>query len=303
MSVFKTFVLGFAASVTTVAVASAADLPSRKSAPLAPAAGPACYEKEGVPTDVFGFTTGSDVNDKGALSGSAVYGGAYGTRFGKLHSHTGTLQLSYGAFECAEIGPYIFGNRTDAKILGFSSDTSAYGGGVEMKYKLLGRDVHGVGLTLVLDPSVARNDPSGFGNGNFNVYNTGLRMFLDKTLVPGKLYGAINVSHDMTWTGDGSYFRSSTFTVGAALSYQVVDGFYLGAEARHQRRYADLGFGNEAGYATFVGPNFYWQATKALGITAAYNIQVAGKAKGVTGDLDLVNFNQHNLKVKAAYSF
>lgn len=303
MSSFKTLALGFAFSLASVVAASAADLPSRKAAPLAPAAGPACYEKEGVPTDVFGFTTGSDVNDRGALSGSVNYFGAYGTRFGKLHSHTGLVQLSYGLFNCVEVGPYLFGNRTDTKVLGVSTDISAYGGGVEMKYKLLGRDVHGIGLTLVLDPSAARNDPSGFGNPNFTVYNTGLRLFIDKTLVPGKLYGAINISHDMSWSGNSSYFRSSTFTVGAALSYQVVDGFYLGAEARHQRRYADLGFGNEAGYATFVGPNFYWQATKALGITAAYNIQVAGKAKGVTGNLDLVNFNQHNLKVKLAYSF
>jgi hypothetical protein len=175
MSSFTSLALGFAFSVAAVTAASSADLPSRKAAPVAPAAGPSCYEKEGVPTDVFGFTTGSDINDKGALSGSAVYGGAYGTRFGKLHSHTGTLQLSYGLLDCVEVGPYIFGNRTDTKILGFGSDVSAYGGGVEMKYKLLGRDVHGVGLTLVLDPSAARNDPSGFGNPNFTVYNTGLR--------------------------------------------------------------------------------------------------------------------------------
>jgi hypothetical protein len=294
--------LALTALATTAAFAS--DLPSRKGAPVAPvAAGPACYEKEGIPTDAFGFTTGSDVNDHKALSGSLTYGGSYGTRFGSFNSHTGTLQASYGLFPCAEFGPYLVGNVTRASFDGTSADINAYGGGLEMKYKLLGRDVHGIGLTAVIDPSVTRNDISGFGNPNFTVYNTGLRLFADTTLIPGKLYAALNLSHDMTWTGPSGYFKNSTFNVGAALAYQVVDGFYLGGEVRHQRRYADLGFGREAGYATFAGPNFYWQATKALGITAAYNVQIAGKAKNAPGDLDLVNFNQHQLKVKAAYSF
>lgn len=292
-------------SALAATAASAADLPSRKGAPVAPvtATGPACYEKEGVPTDVFGFTTGSDVNDHKALSGSLVYGGAYGTRFGTFNSHSGTAQLSYGLFPCAEVGPYLFGNGTNASVGGVSLDSTTYGGGIEMKYKLLGRGVHGVGLTLVVDPSVAWVDPSGLGNSNLRVYNTGLRMFADTALVPGKLYAALNVSHDMTWTGPNQYFKSSTFNIGAALAYQVTDGLYLGGEVRHQRRYGDLGFNNDLGYATFAGPNFYWQATKALGITAAYNVQIAGKAKNTPGNLDLVNFNQHVLKVKAAYSF
>jgi hypothetical protein len=285
-------------------LALAADLPSKKGGPVAPvAAGPACYEKEGIPTDAFGFTTGSDVNDHKALSGSLTYGGSYGTRFGSFNSHTGTLQASYGLFPCAEFGPYLVGNTTRASLGGFSADANAFGGGLEMKYKLLGRDVHGIGVTAVIDPSATRNDISGFGNSNFAVYNTGLRLFIDKTLIPGKLYAAINISHDMTWTGISIFSRSSTFNIGAALSYQVVDGFYLGGEVRHQRRHAELGFSREAGYATFAGPNFYWQATKALGITAAYNVQIAGKAKNAPGDLDLINFNQHQLKVKAAYSF
>lgn len=285
-------------------VAIAADLPSSKGTPAAPvAAGPACYEKDGVPVDAFGFTQGSDINDLKALSGSLGYNGSYGTRTGSFNSHTGTLQMSYGLLPCVEVGPYVLGNATRASLGGFSTDVNAYGVGSEFKYKLLGRDVHGVGLTVVVDPSVTRNDVSGFDNGAFNVYNTGVRLWADKTLIPGKLYGALNISHDMTWTGPSAYFRSSTLTLGAALSYQVADGFYVGGEVRHQRRYADLGFGNDVGNATFAGPNFYWQATKAFSITAAYNVQVAGKAKNAPGNLDLINFNQHQLKVKAAYNF
>jgi hypothetical protein len=281
--------------------AFAADLPARKGAPAAPPALSACAESEGVPTDAFGFTTGSDVADQGSFGPSLTYGGGYGARAGRLNGHGLTLQGSYGLLPCLEIGPYLLGGYTDASSGGVSADARSVGAGAEIKYRLLGRDLHGVGLTLVLDPSVNRTDPD--GAGRFTTYNTGIRIFADRTLIPGKLYGAVNLSHDLTWTGPSPYGRSSTLTLGASLAYQALEGVYLSGEVRHQRRYDDLGFGNEAGHATFAGPGVYWQASKQLALSAAYNIQIAGKAKGEPGNLDLTNFSQHLVKLKAAYSF
>lgn len=281
--------------------AFAADLPSRKGAPAAPPVASACTESEGIPTDAFGFTTGSDVAEAGSFGASLTYGGGFGIRDGRQAAHGLQLQGSYGLFPCFEIGPYLLGGYTDATLAGASADSRSFGAGVEMKYRLLGRDLHGIGLTVVVDPSFNRIDPT--GAGNFTGYNTGIRLFADKTLIPGKLYAALNLSHDLSWTGPSPYLRSSTFTVGGSLAWQVIDGVYLSGEVRHQRRYSDLGFGTEAGYATFAGPGVFWQATKQLAISAAYNVQIAGKAKGVAGDLDLTNFSQHLVKVKLAYSF
>jgi len=294
--------LALALLAGTACTAMAADLPSRKGAPAAPApAVSACTESEGIPTDAFGFTTGSDVADVGSFGPSLTYGGAFGTRVGTSNGHGLTLQGSYGLLPCFEVGPYVLGNFTNASAGGISADERAYGAGVEMKYKLLGRDMHGLGLTLVIDPSATRIDPE--GAGRFTSYNTGIRLFADKTLIPNTLYAAINVSQDLTWTGPSPYARSSTFTVGGSLAWQVQEGVYLSGEVRHMRAHNDLGFGNEAGYATYVGPGVFWQATKQLAISAAYNIQVAGKAKGEPGDLDLTNFSQHLVKVKLGYSF
>ncbi|KRE14266.1 hypothetical protein ASE66_12780 [Bosea sp. Root483D1] len=281
--------------------ALAADLPSRKGASVAPPVLSACTESEGIPTDAFGFTTGSDVAEVGSFGASLTYGGGFGVRDGRQAAHGLQLQGSYGRFPCFEIGPYLLGGYTDATIADTKADSRSAGAGVEMKYRLLGRDLHGIGLTIVVDPSFNRTDPT--GAGNFTTYNTGIRLFADKTLIPGKLYAALNLSQDLTWTGPSPYLRSSTFTVGGSLAWQLIDGLYLSGEVRHQRRHNDLGFGKEAGYATFAGPGIFWQASKQLAISAAYNIQVAGKAKGVPGDLDVTNFSQHVLKVKAAYSF
>ena len=284
------------------APATAADLSSRKGAPVAPApAVSACTESEGIPTDAFGFTTGSDVADVGSFGPSLTYGGGFGTRGGSANSHGLTLQGSYGLFPCFEIGPYVLGNITSASTGGVSADSRAFGAGVEMKYKLLGRDMHGLGLTLVIDPSLNRTDPD--GAGRFTTYNTGIRIFADKTLIPNTLYAGLNISHDLTWIGPSPYQRSSTFTVAGALAWQVQEGLYLSGEVRHMRAHNELGFGKEAGYATFAGPGVFWQATKQLALSAAYNVQVSGKAKGQPGNLDLTNFSQHLVKVKLGYSF
>lgn len=284
------------------APAVAADLSSRKGAPVAPPPVVSiCTESEGIPTDAFGFTTGSDVADTGSFGTSLTYGGAFGTRTGSSNGHGLTLQGSYGLFPCFEIGPYLLGNITSASAGGVSADSRAFGAGVEMKYKLLSRNMHGIGLTVVIDPSLNRADPD--GAGRFTTYNTGIRIFADKTLIPNTLYAGLNISHDLTWTGPSPYQRSSTFTVGGALAWQVQEGLYLSGEVRHMRSHNELGFGNEAGYATFVGPGVFWQATKQLALSAAYNIQVSGKAKGEPGNLDLTNFSQHLVKVKLGYSF
>lgn len=285
----------------TATASLAADLPSRKGAPVAPPVASACTESEGIPTDAFGFTTGSDVADPGSFGASLTYGGAYGTRLGSSNSHGLQLQGSYGLAPCLEVGPYLLGGFSRSSFAGVSADERSFGAGIETKYKLLGRDMHGIGLTAVIDPSFNRIDPD--GAGRFTTYNTGLRLFADRTLVPGKLYAALNLSQDMTWTGPDPYARSSTFTVGGSLAWQVLEGVYLSGEVRHQRAHNTLGFGKEAGYATFAGPGVFWQATKQFAISAAYNVQVAGKAKNEPGNLDLTNFSQHLVKVKAAYSF
>lgn len=297
----QTAALAFVATLLASTVAPAADLPSRKGAPVAPPALSACSESEAIPTDIFGFTTGSDVADKDSFSPSLSYFGGYGARLGASNSHLGQLQGSYGLLPCLEVGPYLLGAYANSSLGGVDADSRGFGAGVETKYKLLGRDTHGVGVTAVIDPSVLRIDPD--GAGRFTAYTTGLRLFIDKTLVPGKVYAALNLSQDISWTGPSPYARSSVFTIGGALAWQALEGVYLSAEVRHQRAYDTLGFKRETGYATFAGPGVYWQATKEFAISAAYNIQIAGKAAGEPGNLDLTNFSQHLVKVKAAYSF
>lgn len=326
----STLVLGFAGLVALSSAAFAADMPTRVMKPSAPvAASAACKETSGLPTDIFGFTTGSDVNDLGSLSAALEYNGNYGTRFGRLSGHLLKGQVSYSPFPCFEIGPTIQGTSVSAGRTTFGLDQRQYGTTVEMKYKLLGRATHGVGLTITTEPGAFnRQYRSGFVDvfGNpFSpsgaVYSNVARILIDFEIMKDRLYGAINLEHGAVWDDPVSqsagfglknpgFFKSSTLNIRAALAAKLSDTFYLGVEGSHQRAYTGIFLNQSLGNAWFVGPTFLWQATDKLAITGAYNYQFAGQtrdAQNVIGasskGVDLVNFNRHLLKLKLGYSF
>jgi hypothetical protein len=294
----------------------AADAPNRIKKPTAPvAASQACLETSGLPTDVFGFTTGSDVGDLKSLGGALEYNGNYGTRFGKLYGHLAKAQLSYVPVNCFEVGPTIQGLTVSADRSTFGFDTRQLGGTVEMKYKILGRATHGVGLTITSEPGIFnRQYNSGFLplKPSGAVVSNLARVLIDFELVKDKLYGAINLEHSAVWDRpilagipDTGYARLSNVNIRAALAYKVSDTFYLGAEASHQRAYTGIFMSNDLGNAWFAGPTFFWQASEKLSVTGAYNYQFAGQTNGFVPSkgVDLLNFNRHQAKLKLGYSF
>lgn len=335
---FKALATGVTLSLLAATGSLAADLPRRvvKSPPPAPSL--ACKETAGLPTDVFGFTTGSDVNDLGALSGAVQYNGNYGARFGRLSGHNVFAQLSYSPFSCFEIGPTIQGFTQSASATTYGLDLRQFGGTVEMKYKLLGRATHGVGVTFTTEPGVFNRrystlsnavgfpvfaDP--FGNAlrpSGPVFSNLARVLIDFELIKDRLFGAINLEHVAIWDdpvspanvfGSKEYFKTSGLNIRASLAYKLTDSFYLGVEGSHQRAYLGTFLNRDLGNAWFVGPTFYWQATDKLAISGAYSIQVAGETETAFlptvpfqragGDSDLLNFSRHLAKFKIAYSF
>ena len=316
------------ALATAASGARAADIPGRAIKPTpAPEPSLACKETAGLPTDIFGFATGSDVNDLGSLSGSIEYNGNFGTRFGWAKGHLLKGQLSYSPLPCVEIGPTIQGATVAAAATTLGVNSHQFGGTVEMKYKLLGRSEHGVGLTFTTEPGAFdRTYRSGFADAFGNPFRPSgtlvsnlARVLLDFELVKDRLYGAVNLEHMATWddavtpfngfTNPG-YFKSSGFNIRAALAYKLNDSFYLGVEGSHQRAYLGTFLNRELGQAWFAGPTFYWQATEKVSITGSYNYQFAGQTKdafnlyGVSSKgVDLFNFNRHLAKLKVAYSF
>lgn len=303
---FKTLVTSGLAAFSLGSIAFAADLPARKGAPVAPPASTACLENNTLATDVFGFTVGSDVTDVGSYGGTLTANGNFTARSQRLTGVTGIAQIATGLFRCFEVGPYVYLNGTTARDrAGLSGNSSLYGGGVEFKYKFLGRDVHGVGATLDLDLSGNGNRFSGIlGAGNDSSFNLAARLFLDRELVADKLYGAINLEHISTYSSRiGALVDGSQFNIRAALAAKVLPNLYLGAEAWYSRTYLGSGYGTYLGDGFFIGPNALWAINDKWTLNAAYQVQVAGKSRVVPGNLNLTAYNQHYARIKLGYAF
>lgn len=304
------------------APAAAADLRGRDSAEAPPPPSQACRETAGLPPDIFGFATGSDVADLGSWSAGAEYGGAFGMRHGELQAHGLKLQVSTSPFACLEVGPSLTlgWGRSHQRLGQTSSSNSAVGGGIEFKYKLLGRSIHSFGLTLVIEPTLAGgrsrfNDPFAppalIGHGLL-AGNTS-KVLLDAELMKDRLYGAINIEHVAAFTQNGvngcatlggsGYCRASNLNLRAALSLKLADSFYLGGEGSHQRAYDGAFLNLNLGYAWFLGPNFLWQINDTISLNGSWSMQVAGRTNGQTSGLNLEQFNRHVAKMKLGYAF
>lgn len=260
-----------------------------------------CDDLDDAPTDAFGFTDGSGIADLGRGSLGLTLGGSAGVREGRSLNRNGTLQGSYGLLPCLEISASLFGGTTRSTIARERLKDRSHGGGFEAKYRLLSHRDHGLGLSLGLETGLERNDDR--LTGRYSSYNTAFKLLADRIIVPGTLYGAVNVSHNLIWNGPEPYQRSATTAIGASLAWQFRDGFYLSGEVRHLRQQNSLGLGNHAGHATFVGPGIYWQATEELAISLAYNVQVAGHERGRNRPLDLMNFSRHLVQLDIGWSF
>jgi hypothetical protein len=324
--ILKSIAIAGVAAAFSMGGASAADMPGKVAKPTPPPApNNACLESAGLPTDIFGFSSGSDVADLGAWGGSLEYNGAYGTRFGALAGHNIKAQVSTSPIRCLEIGPSLnYGSSRLSQRIGLTTfSTQAFGGQIEFKYKLLGRSVHGIGLTVTAEPGYSGvrnrfNDPlTPFsGSEGSKLGTNSFKVLTDFAIIPDRVYGAFNVEYGQAWASNeplglngcgalnsGAWCRASSLNLRAAVSAKLAENFYLGVEGQHLRSYSGTFLNQLNGQAWFVGPTLFWQATEKLAVSGTFATQVAGKAQSVPNSLDLNNFSRHVAKVKLGYSF
>jgi hypothetical protein len=142
--------------------------------------------------------------------------------------------------------------------------------------------------------------------GENDLYGADLRVMLDYEFVPKKVFGALNLAyrpegHNLA---DGTSTTTSTLEAGAAISSKVTDSVFLGAEVRYLAHYEGAFFNSFDGWALFVGPTIYASLGENAYIGAAWNVQVAGGAAAEPGqNLDLVNFERHQFRIKSGIVF
>jgi hypothetical protein len=258
---------------------------------------------------IFGFTEGSGIGLEGEKEVSTETVARFGKRDGhysasetKLEFETTPnqyIQLEMGAL----VATHKISGVTDLDDRNQVALSGAFG---ELRYLLLDRGPSSpLAVTLSVEPEWHRIDET----GGARVVNYGLetKINADLELLKNRAYLGFNLLYEPEATRNdmGTWDKESKFGVSTALAYRVTPQVTLGAEVWYLRHYEGSWFNTFTGDAMFVGPTLYVRLARKLFMTAAWNVQVAGREFTDNGtlNLNLSEFTRHRAKLKFAYEF
>ncbi len=257
--------------------------------------------------NLFAFVVGTDIGNVGEVELETETSGAFGKRSGSFAAHSSALSIESTPARNfrRELGALV--DRHDISAVADLDDvhrTSFQGLSFETRYRLLDRQQSGIGLSLLAEPHWLRTgDASG---QRVAQYGAGFAMLIDKELIADRIVVAFNLLYEPDAVQSrltGMWSHEAVAGAGSGLMVQLQPGFSVGAEARYLRAYDSLGFNRFAGQALFIGPAVFYRASESLRMTAAWNVQAAGKAVADPGTLDLTNFSRHEFKIRVGYQF
>jgi hypothetical protein len=181
-------------------------------------------------------------------------------------------------------------------------------------------------LAFSLEPGIGFRDPGGGERGRG--YGLEAKLILDGALEPDRVFGAVNLLYEVerfrprglaAYDEDGERVslrdpqaatfarapaeRETTVGVSGALAFRVADKVFLGGEARYLRKYEGFDLRTFEGQAFFLGPTFLAELAENVTLSGTWSVQVAGRARGAPGRLDLDNFQQHQARLKLSIDF
>jgi hypothetical protein len=264
--------------------------------------------------DLFGFTTGSDIGKVGDAELSLDTQLRATRRGGRYRVWSPSLEAEYVPAENFSFaGSIAFESFNIRGVQGLEDrETSGVSEvGAEFKYGILTRKQDGVGLTISLAPQLGFFEDDTGARGTRTAAE--MRLSADTELVRDRVFGALNVSYEpevfrfrSSVDGNGEPTRTerdSTLGISGALSFRLSQTLFAGGELRYLRKYEGLAFRSFQGEALYLGPTLSWQATDKVSVSAAWNTQIAGHAKGQPGSLDLDDFDRHQARLKLKVSF
>lgn len=256
---------------------------------------------------VFGFTTGSDIGPPGHKHLIVTNDLALGKRAGSYAAGEHAIEYAFTPWKDFHIG--ISGGLSSHAIAGvpgfddrrqYTFDHVA----VEFRQRLMDRKTSPFGLTFVIEPHWGRVDEA--SGERVNKTEVEFTLAADKELIADRLFVAFNAFYTPELArslATGETERSSAAGVSFAVMQRVLPQLYAGAELRYARAYDGLALGQFAGQAVFLGPMLYTKLAPNLALIAAWSSQIAGRAVGAPGPLDLDNFERHRARLKMVVDF
>jgi hypothetical protein len=256
---------------------------------------------------LFGLTEGSDIGTAGERElelEAAVRTGKGGGTYRVLSQATAlklTLTDSFRVSPLVAIDRHNIGGvpgLLDRNQWAFSEVA------FEMKYRVLDRQAAPFGFTLVATPSFARIDET--SGERTESYGVGFAALADRELIANRLMVAFNAAFATGASQQrmtGVWEHDSALAASAALSGRVSERVFVSGEVRYERAFDGMGLDRFAGHSWFVGPAIYVRLSEQAWMSVVWNTQIAGRAAGEVGSLDLTNFERHLFKARLGIAF
>ena len=259
--------------------------------------------------DLFGFTSPTDVGDRGDRGIAFELSSRAGKRAGSYWSPTLKTQFSFTPAENigVALSPWVTAhrirgvptleNRTSTRFDGFSG---------EVAYRFVERTpTNPFAATIAAEPRVARVDA--MAGEEVRSYGGEVKLLVDGVIVPGRLYGAVNLNYafgtQRGYAPGERWADSSGTTVSGALTYQFSDRLFAGVEGRWLTSFSGAGLNEQMGWGVFAGPTMLVKMTDKAALNLAWTPQVSGRASDSSDSPDLENFERQQFRAKFATSF
>jgi hypothetical protein len=255
--------------------------------------------------DIFGFSAGTGVGEKGDLSFANELNGARGKRDGSYTVLSNKMELGYTIAEnwwIAASGFVINHNIHGVTGLADVSKTAFEALSFEVQFRVLQRSASNpFALAFAIEPYRHFVD---FTSGQrMDHYGAAFKILTDAVIVPDKVYWAANAifvpQHQQSLEDRSIWLRTSGSILSTALAFQLSSGLFVGAEARHLAAYDGGWLQDRVGYAVYAGPTFLWKITEKAVFNATWQPQVHGRSiDNPQLRYDLDNFDRAQFRAK-----
>ena len=257
--------------------------------------------------DIFGFTSPTDVGSLGDRGVAFELSSRAGKRGASYFSPT--LKTQFGCTLAdnlaVALSPWITAHRIRG-VPDIDDRTRVDFDGVsgEISYRFVERTAaNPFAATISMEPRFARVDA--LTGERVSAYGNEFKLFMDAVIVPGRLYGAVNLNYALaTQKGsDDKWADGSGTNVSGAMTYQLAESVFAGIEGRYLTAFSGAFLNHLSGQAVFAGPTLLVKLSDSAALNFVWTPQVAGRAEDVRGPLDLDNFERHQFRAKLSASF
>ena len=256
--------------------------------------------------DIFGFTSTTDTGEKGDIGFANELTGFRGKRSGSYLALSNKMELSYTPAEdwwVAASGFVSYNNINGVPDFLNINRTQFEGFSAEIQYRVIKRSASNpFALAVAVEPAYAFIDLS--TGQKSNAYGAAFKLLVDAVVVPDRIFWAANVvwapvrGQDVTdrsiWT------TSSASQLTTALTFQLSEKLFVGADFMQFTTYDGSFFNQRAGYAYYLGPTLLWKITDKIVFNTTWQPQIAGRSSdntNLTYDLDTFTRAQFRFKL------